>query len=570
MEPQNKDGNLTNKENQQPVKYGTMSGDVNLGFEGDDSQTGNSRLKIERASSTLSASLNNLAVGLEEREQWGSQVEFILATMGYAVGIGNVWRFPYLAYENGGGSFLIPYTIMLLFAGLPLFFMEFSIGQYFKKGPLKVFQEINPLAKGLGIAMMICTMYVAIYYNIILAWTIFYMVSGFASELPWIDGNNVSKTEQYFNDEMLGRGDDITWSNFGTIKWQLVICLAGAWLVVCGALVKGVKGTGKVVYFTVLFPYVILIVFFINGLRLEGASKGIMFYITPEWDKLADVTVWHKAANQIFFSLGITWGGHLTMASFNKFNNNCHRDAILVAFVNCGTSVFAGFVVFSYLGYMADQTGQKVEEVVKSGPALAFIVYPEAMSTLPVPQLWSFLFFFMLFLLGLDSMFGYTETLVTGVTDQFKCLESQKHWVVIATCSAGFLLGLSMVTEGGVYLLTLLDAKCASWNMTMMAIFEIILVAWVYGTDKLFDNISEMEMQLPKIVKMYWWVCWKFVTPALLMAMAALTFMDKSVLKYNNYEFPYSIQIVGWVIGASSVMFIPLFALYACVMNKTS
>ena len=485
MESSNKDGPLTNSASQQPVQYGTMSDGANRDLEGDYSQTEDKRPNNEQVV------LSNIAVGLDDREQWGSQMEFIFASMGYAVGLGNVWRFPYLAYENGGGSFLIPYIIMLLFVGLPLFFLEFSLGQYFKRGPLKVFQQIHPLAKGLGISMMICTVYAAVYYNIILSWTIFYLVSGFESQLPWINGN-VSKTEQYFN-EMLGRREDITWNNFGTLKWPLVISLGAAWLVVCGALVKGVKGTGKVVYFTVLFPYIILIVFFINGLMLEGASKGISFYITPEWNKLTDVTVWHKAASQIFFSLGITWGANLTMASFNTFNNDCHRDAILVSFINCGTSIFAGFVVFSYLGYMSAQTNQNVQEVVQSGPALAFIVYPEAMRTLPVPQMWSFLFFFMLFLLGLDSMFGYIETLVTGVTDQFKWLESQKHWVVMTICFAGFLLGLGMVTEGGVYLLTLLDATCASWNITLMAIFEIVVVAQVYGTDRLFQNISEME-----------------------------------------------------------------------------
>ena len=113
-----------------------------------------------------------------------------------------------------------------------------------------------------------------------------------------------------------------------------------------------------------------------------------------------------------------------------------------------------------------------------------------------------------------------------------------------------------------------LDAKCASWNITLMAIFEIVVVAQVYGTDRLFQNISEMEMQFPWVVKMFWWLCWKFVTPALLMVMMALTFMDKSMLKYNNYEFPYSVQVAGWIIGTSSVIFIPLFALYAYVLDK--
>merc|ERR1712038_1979616 len=510
---------------------------------------------------------------VEERGQWSNQFEFILSTVGYAVGLGNVWRFPYLAYQNGGGSFLLPYAIMLFFAGLPLFFMELALGQYTGQGPTRVFGRLAPAFKGLGYAMIAATCFVAIYYNVIMAWTLFYMFSGFQSTLPWQNcteginsyacnnaslGNmSVSPAEDYFNYVMLNLEDSTSWSNFGTLSWQLLLCLIASWTIVCLALIKGVQSSGKVVYFTAIFPFVVLIILFIFGLTLEGAHEGIMFYLTPDPEKLKDVKVWKAAATQIFCSLGPCFGGLVTLASYNKFNNNCHRDAILVSFINCGTSVFVGFVVFSFVGFMAHIANTTPDQVVKSGPALAFIAYPEAMTKMPVPQLWSFLFFFMLLTLGLDSMFTFVETVTTAIMDHYKWLGPHKHWVVIGVCGAGFILGLSMCAQGGILMFTLIDATCASWNILVFAIIELILVSWLYGVDNFLDNIREMKMNLPKPVEWYWKICWTVVTPLLLTLVLVLQFVFAEDVKYGEYKFPEEVQALGWIIGCTSTAFIP-------------
>ena len=189
------------------------------------------------------------------------------------MGLGNVWRFPYLAYTNGGGSFLLPYVIMLLFAGLPLFFMELAIGQYSGLGPTKVFGRMAPVFKGLGFSMVSVTFFVCIYYNMIIAWTLFYMVSGFAAELPWTSCTNSSSVhchmgnitqedkekdpfvvppaEDYFNHALLGIDKDIhDWKHVGGFRWELIVSLFAAWTIVCLCLIKGVQSSGKVVYFT--------------------------------------------------------------------------------------------------------------------------------------------------------------------------------------------------------------------------------------------------------------------------------------------------------------------------------
>jgi len=308
-----------------------------------------------------------------ERGSWDNQCDFFLSCLGYAVGLGNVWRFPYLCYEHGGVTFLIAYLTMLLISGLPLFFLELSLGQYAGKGPLKVFGRMAPVAKGLGYGMLMITFLVVIYYNLIIAWTIYYTFAGFTSQLPWTDcgtsgltsqncfsrhqeeacfnasstatfwnktctevedvcsffdandkkwenmtlslsGNldnqgramctngtydfklnkvysRVSPSEDYYKRTMLGLESDTTWDNMGGLKPELVGCLAAAWFIVCLCLIKGVQSSGKVVYFTALFPYLVLVILLIRGATLPGAYEGILFYVVPTWEKLEVILI---------------------------------------------------------------------------------------------------------------------------------------------------------------------------------------------------------------------------------------------------------------------------------------
>ena len=270
---------------------------------------------------------------------------------------------------------------------------------------------------------------------------------------------------------------------------------------------------------------------------------GVYYYITPVPEKLADIKVWNEAAVQIFYSLGPATGGLVTLASYNKFDSNCHRDALLVSFINCGTSVFAGFAIFSILGFMAHQTGQDVADVVTSGSGLAFIAYPEAMSQIgntvgvsPVPQIMSFLFFTMLLTLGLDSMFTMVETITTCIFDHFKNLIPYKPIVVIVTCAICFILGLSMCTEGGIYMFDLFSECSAGWNVLLFSLLEVILVAWLYGVDNFLNNIKEMGINLPRPMLLYWKICWKFITPTLLFVVLIISFVDYRQLETTLYK----------------------------------
>jgi len=579
----------------------------------------------------------------EERGNWDNQCDFFLSCLGYAVGLGNVWRFPYLCYEHGGVTFLIAYVTMLLVAGLPLFFLELTIGQYAGKGPIKMFGRMAPAMKGLGHGMLIISFLVVIYYNMIIAWTIYYTFAGFQSTLPWkYCGNStltsrdcfniiqeencynessintywnkgcssvedvctnfnltisdardakgilmcynktappeeynvplnqvykrVSPSEDYFKRTMLGLEEDTSWSNMGELKWELVLCLAGAWIIVCLCLIKGVQSSGKVVYFTALFPYLVLVILLVRGATLPGAYEGITFYVVPTAEKMANlnkVSVWAAAATQIFYSLGPSFGGLITLASYNRFDNNCHRDAIMIAFANCGTSIFAGFVIFSIIGFMANQAGQTVEDVIKGGTGLAFIAYPDAVTQMPVSPLWSFLFFGMLITLGLDSQFTMTETITTAVMDQWPQLRPKKSFVVIGASVLGFILGLSLCSRGGLFMFDLINSYSASWSLLILAITEVLVLMYGYGHARVFENIEEMGMRLPKVMKYYWMAMWMFLTPAILFFVLIMTFVQYAPaysyrLSDDKYFFPAGIQALGWLMAAVAVVIIPV------------
>lgn len=191
----------------------------------------------------------------------------------------------------------------------------------------------------------------------------------------------------------------------GDVKWTLIVCLAVSWFVCFACLFKGIKSMGKAAIFTTAFSYIILTVLLIRGITLPGASQGLIYYLKPDFTKLNQPQVWGEAASQAFASLSLGAGGWITLSSYNKFSNRCNRDAILVGIGNALTSIYAGLVIFSVLGYMAHVKGiDKIDDVTKDGPGLAFVVYPEGLSMIPGAPFWSICFFFMMFTVGLDSL----------------------------------------------------------------------------------------------------------------------------------------------------------------------
>uniref|UniRef100_H2ZGX1 Transporter n=1 Tax=Ciona savignyi TaxID=51511 RepID=H2ZGX1_CIOSA len=536
----------------------------------------------------------------EKREQWGGQIEFLLSCIGYCVGLGNVWRFPYLAYENGGGAFLIPYIIMLVLCGIPLFMMELSFGQFAGLGPITAWRSV-PLFKGVGFGMVAVSFLVCIYYNVIIAWSLFYLFASFSSVLPWTQCDQWWNKASYFDtfvknlfflgafaksktfklfakyllkfplnsyrvlriDQSSGIGDP------GIVLWDLVLCLLLAWIIVFACLCKGVKSTGKVVYFTATFPYIILIILLVRGCTLEGAVDGIVFYVRPDWERLKDSTVWTAAATQIFYSLGVSFGGLLTFASYNKFSNNIYRDTLIVSLGNCATSVFAGFVIFSVIGHMAFKVGQKVEDVIDHGPGLAFIAYPQAVALLPVPQLWSILFFFMLLTLGLDSQFAMLETVVTGFIDEFpRHLRKRKMLFTLFVAVVAFLLGILCVTEGGMYWFNLYNFYSAYYGLLALSLIMCVVINWGYGKWRFNTDIKLMLGFEPN---WYFKGAWMGGYSCRVDSKSFINFLiiydaiNASPITYGSYEYPKWADDLGICMSVTCVATVPLYALWRII-----
>uniref|UniRef100_A0A672RJE9 Transporter n=1 Tax=Sinocyclocheilus grahami TaxID=75366 RepID=A0A672RJE9_SINGR len=510
------------------------------------------------------------------RPTWSRQIEFTLAGIGCAVGLGNIWRFPYLCYRSGGGAFLVPYLLMLVLLGIPLLHMELTLGQYLRRGPVLALTKACPLLKGVGMATVAISFIMCTYYNVIITWALYYMFSSFRSELLWDNCNNTWNTanctdrvtnsssssttsQQFFNYKVLERTSGV--EETGTLRWELFLLLLLAWILVYLCIFKGVKSTGKVVYFTALFPYVILLALLINNVQLPGAIDGIRFFIIPEWDKLLNVEVWINAAAQIFNSIGIGFGSLMAMASYNSYNNNILKDTLAISITNSLTSILAGFVIFSAFGYMSHLQNVPVSEIAVDGPGLVFVVYPQAFVTMPVAPLWAVLFFFMLLCLGLDSQFAMVEVMVTSLLDSYskpilKYLK-RKEFLVLVVCSAAFLLGIPNVMQVGIYVFQLMDHYTAIVSIMFLAFFEVLGVCCLIltGVKRLSSNLLEMTGKRPNI---FFRVCWWVICPVILV----FSVIQFKPARYEDYVYPAWAQGVGWLIALASIIWIPLAAVH--------
>ncbi|EDV59240.1 sodium- and chloride-dependent glycine transporter 1 [Drosophila erecta] len=522
----------------------------------------------------------------ENRGQWNSKSEFILSLLGYAIGIGNVWRFPYLCYRSGGAAFLIPYILMVLLAGIPLFYMEVLIGQFSSTGCTGMFR-MAPLLKGTGFAQVVVNAYCVCYYSVIISYPVRMIFYCFFKKVPWEDCDNswntdscvtasdmgkqnntdgfTTSADEFFHLEVLRISKDI--SELGGMVWEQLIALIVTWIIIYFCLMRGIKSVGKVVYFTVPFPYLLLFILLVRGATLPGAWNGIKFYLYPEWHRLLDLKVWADAAIQMFFGIGPGWGGIVNMASFSNFRNNARCDSVLIVAINVFTSILAGFVVFSVLGFLSEKSGIPVETVATGGAGLAFVTYPEAIAMLPIPQLWALMFFFMLFLLGIDSVFVQLEAIMTSILDEWYWVRSHKWKLTLISCLVFLVFSSIMCTNGGMYILQLFDWYSSSIAVIVICLVEIIMVAWIYGIK---NFMLDVEFMLGKRPSLYWRILWQIVTPVIIIFILITSIVFMRTITYNNIPYPLWAIIIGWASCLTSVMWIPLYILYIMIRKRAT
>uniref|UniRef100_A0A3Q0SWA7 Zgc:158427 n=1 Tax=Amphilophus citrinellus TaxID=61819 RepID=A0A3Q0SWA7_AMPCI len=424
-------------------------------------------------------------------------------------------------------------------------------------------------------------------YIIILSWALLYLVFSFSSQLPWASCNNYWNTDDCV--DFSSKNDTVHWTSqtnstsaatefwerrvlaisggieeLGSIQWETLLCLIAMWVICYFCIWKGVRSTGKVVYFTATFPYVMLLILLIRGLSLPGASQGVMFYLLPEPSRLKDPQVWMEAGAQIFFSYSIGVGSLTVLGSYNKYNNNCYNDCLMLCLLNSVTSIVAGFAVFSVLGFMAHEQGVPIAEVAESGPGLAFIAYPQAVAMMPLPQLWSICFFVMLILLGLDTQFVAMEVVMTSVIDMFPKVmrrAGRREIFLFLFCIICFFSQLVMITEGGMFVFQLFDYyACNGACILFLCVFEALALGWVFGADRLYDIIKDMTGIRANF---FFKICWLYLTPLVSLGSFICSLIEYQPLTFNRwYVYPSWAYVLGWALALSSILLVPGLALF--------
>ncbi|XP_063050180.1 sodium-dependent neutral amino acid transporter B(0)AT1-like, partial [Engraulis encrasicolus] len=302
----------------------------------------------------------------DSRPKWDNKAQYLLTCVGFCIGLGNVWRFPYLCQSHGGGAFIIPYMILLVLEGTPLLYLEFAIGQRLRGGSVGVWRSISPYLTGVGIASMMVSFLVALYYNTILSWVMWYFFNSFQNPLPWsqcpINDNRTALVEEcaksssvdyFWYRETLNTSATI--DDSGGLMWWLVLVSFSAWTILYICCLRGIESTGKAVYVTSTLPYVVLAIFLIRGLTLKGSTSGIVFLFTPDVNELMNPQTWLDAGAQVFYSFGLAWGGLISFSSYNSVHNNCELDAIIISIVTGCTSLYAAIVIYSIIGFRATE-----------------------------------------------------------------------------------------------------------------------------------------------------------------------------------------------------------------------
>ena len=467
------------------------------------------------------------------KELWQSRTSFVLASIGSAIGLGNIWRFPYVCYECGGGAFLIPFLVALLTAGIPLMVLEYSVGHKFSKpAPL----ALGSLKKGfevLGWFALLVGFGIATYYAVIMGWAFNYL--GYSFNLAW--GDN---TQSFFFDQFLKISESPM--QLGSVQWMIALGLILTWIAIVAAIWKGAKPVGKVVYFTVIIPWIILLVFVARGLTLPGALEGLKYYLTPNFSALLNYRVWLHAYSQVFFSLTIGFGVQITYASFLPRDSDVVNNAVLVSLADAATAFVGGFAVFSTLGYYANQSGLPVSEVVQAGPQLAFVTYPTIIQMLPFGSVvFGTLFFLMLLTLGIDSAFSLVEAGAASLIEKYKL---KRLHVNIGFALIAGLVGLIYTTRSGLYWLDIVDYFMNNFGLLVVGILMCIAVGWFYKHEEIREYAnSKSDFTIGK-----WWdFSIKYLTPVVVGALFLTNVVDRVKSAYGGYS-RIAEFIGGWLV----------------------
>ncbi|MDY6012023.1 sodium-dependent transporter, partial [Clostridium sp.] len=459
----------------------------------------------------------------DNREQWGCKFGFILSAVGSAVGLGNIWRFPYVAYANGGGAFLIPYFVAIFTAGIPILILEYGMGHKYKGSTPLAIARGKKNWEWLGWWPTINAFIILIYYSMILSWTINYLKLSFTK--GW--GND---TNTFFYNSFLNTSNSPL--EFGGIVWNILIGIAFIWGInwfICyKGIKKGIEKVNKVLLPTLVF---IMIVIAIRSINLEGAVKGLNTLFTPDWSMMLKHEVWIAAYGQVFFSLSLAMGIMMTYSSYLPKDTDINNSAFITGFANCGFEFLSAIAVFSILGYMATAQGVEVSKVVSSGVGLAFIVFPQVFTTMgSIGTVLGVLFFLCLIFAGITSSVSLIQAVSAPFEDKFGW---DKKRVVTALAILGFLISIVFATGAGLYLLDIIDNFINNFGIVVVGFLEVVLIGWIVTPDEIRSHTNKVSyFNIGK-----WWnIMIKYISPAILIFMLIQTLFTEFTTPYGGYN----------------------------------
>ena len=443
--------------------------------------------------------------GTRQRETFSGRSVFVFAAIGSAVGLGNIWRFPFVAYESGGGAFLVPYLVALLTAGIPLLLFDYAIGHKFRGSAPLSFRRMSRFAEPIGWIQVLVSFVIAVYYAAILAWAACY--AWFSVDERW--GQTYEETAAFFSEDFLQAG-----SGFGLdFVPSITIVLIVVWIVTLGILLAGVqKGIGRTALVFIPLLVALFASLVVRSLFLDGAMEGLNTFFTPNWSALSDPGVWIAAYGQIFFSLSVGFGIMLTYSSYLKRKSNLTSSGLVVGFSNSAFEVLAGIGVFATLGFLVSSSAGVGWDDVSGGPGLAFIAFPTLVSQMPGGPIWGVVFFTCLILAGLTSMISIVEVVVSSFQDKVGVSRTT------ATLSVGLPMAgasvLLMPTETGLQNLDIMDKFANSIGIVGIALIGLIVVSFgLRLAPSLRDHLNSVSSFK---VGWIWIVCMAVITPIVL------------------------------------------------------
>ena len=477
------------------------------------------------------------------RERWTGRPYFIFAALGSAIGLGNLWRFPYLTYEYGGGAFLIPWIIGLIVLGIPWMIVEFGMGRYFQSSAPGVFGGIGKKWEWLGWWPVWCAFGITTYYTVVMAWTLRYI--GAAATTAWGVGEaGATGAAPFFWEQVLhiSSGPEVLGAPVGA----LVGCLAIVWAVIFLVTFKGIKVIGPVSKYVMITAWTFLVILVIRGLTLPGAAQGLNFYLAPDFSGLGNMEVWFAAFSQIAFTLSLGMAGMYAYGSFIAKKGDISNNAFITSFGNCATSFFAGFAVFSIVGFIMQSLSIPVGEVAAKSVGLAFITWPVAISMLPgANSFFGIIFFLCLFLLGLSSAYFLAYGgVISPLMDKFGISRIKATTIV---CVIAFLIGIIFTTEGGIYWgPDILDRAVSFYGLLLTGALACIVIGWGFPASKLRKYVNETSDF--KIGAWFDWLIKIVVPAALLFVVIYGGFVQDIATPYGGY--PLWVASMIWVILA--------------------